>query len=340
MRTIMLGVGLVTVAVTVTGAPSAAAEPGAGGTVGTVSGYRYVVLARGEASAADVNDLGEVVGSVGAPYAVLWSAGRARMLGSLGGGSSAATGVNNRSQVVGWARTVAGRDHPFLWQRGVMRDLGFDGSATAINDRGVVVGVARPSRGSPYAFRWVNGRLTSLTHYGVRTGGTLQVTDVNDAGQIVGTDSAGPFRLTGTRLERPVKGLADARAVTDRGAVVGNATTGAKALLWTSGRALRTLASLEVTDPRGQPLSGSYLADVDGPGELAVGALPRYVDDGWQLTIDVAPFVLRHGVLSLLPVPGGWIGRARAVNDCGTVVGEAGGGDTVAWVPDHPTCRR
>ena len=66
-------------------------------------------------------------------FGVLWSDGRIRNLGALGGNQSFAIGINNRGQVTGIAENDvpdpfsflgATESHAFLWERGVMRDLG------------------------------------------------------------------------------------------------------------------------------------------------------------------------------------------------------------------------
>jgi probable HAF family extracellular repeat protein len=67
-------------------------------------------------------------------------------LGTLGGTSSRAFGVNVQGQVVGDSTTASGASHAFVWEIGVMTDLGTLGgtysNASSINDRGVIVGSA------------------------------------------------------------------------------------------------------------------------------------------------------------------------------------------------------
>jgi probable HAF family extracellular repeat protein len=80
------------------------------------------------------------------------------VLGTDGGNYSIAAAVNDRRQVVG--RMLVGTDdvpRPFLWEDGVMRDLGTPGGpagyggAIDINDRGQVVGVTVDGDNPPAA---------------------------------------------------------------------------------------------------------------------------------------------------------------------------------------------
>jgi probable HAF family extracellular repeat protein len=43
--------------------------------------------------------------------------------GTLGGGSAAASALNNSNQVVGWSQTTSGATHAFLYSNGAMQDL-------------------------------------------------------------------------------------------------------------------------------------------------------------------------------------------------------------------------
>src|SRR5829696_2238638 len=85
-------------------------------------------------------------------------------LGTLGGSSSYATGINDSGQVIGDSYTSAGEQHAFLYDVGAtpkMQDLGTLGGsssyATGINDSGQVVGDSYTSAGEQHAFLYDEG---------------------------------------------------------------------------------------------------------------------------------------------------------------------------------------
>jgi probable HAF family extracellular repeat protein len=145
----------------------------------------------------------------GAPEfrAVLWKDANITDLGTLGGNESGAGGVNDRGQVVGCAANavpdsfgfcfgVPQQSRAFVWQHGVMQDLGTlggpDAFANVVNERGQVAGwsltdaTVNPATGIPtqHPFLWENGRMRDLG----TIGGTvvILVNALNSRGQVVG----------------------------------------------------------------------------------------------------------------------------------------------------------
>ena len=119
-------------------------------------------------------------------------------LGTLGGPASAAFGLNDARQVVGWAHIdnclVDGAPcrRAFLWHDGSMVDLGLlagdEGSfARAINNGGLVVGTSEldvvAASGTFRGTVWDGGAIAQLPDFG---DGRSFAHDVNDAGTIVG----------------------------------------------------------------------------------------------------------------------------------------------------------
>jgi len=88
-------------------------------------------------------------------------------LGTLGGGASAALGINDRAQVVGWSQDADGRIQAFRWQNGSMDGLGFlpggTGSvAHAVNNNGEITGYAYVSATNYHAFLYAGSNLADL----------------------------------------------------------------------------------------------------------------------------------------------------------------------------------
>ena len=97
-------------------------------------------------------------------------------LGTLGGNSSYAEGINASGEVVGEATTSAGATHAFLYSNGTMTDLGtlpggLGSQANAINSGAEIVG-ASDTATYAHAFLYSNGTMTDL---GVLPGGITSV---------------------------------------------------------------------------------------------------------------------------------------------------------------------
>jgi len=196
--------------------------------------------------------------------ATLWRDGVAQELGGLGTlrAWTYANAWNSRGQVIGssWVRNVAPTYeifHPFVWENGVMRDLGVlatypcgdsqedcsDGSAADINEAGVIVGTATNAAGWPRAFVWVSGVMRELAAFPDRP--TLAHA-INDRGQILGTfgGSDPGFFVWDNGIARRVGSLGGATwawggAFGENGEVVGESQTAngeLHAFVWQNGQ--------------------------------------------------------------------------------------------------------
>ena len=153
----------------------------------------------GTSFAAAINDHGHIVGAIdddGSLFydGILWANGSRTALGDLGGGSTRPADINNAGQIVGTSNTSVelGAPHAFLWQNGVMTDLGLlrsddqDSFASAINADGVIVGTSErldENTGVDYRpFVWENGVMSAIP----TPSHEAYATDINDAGVVVG----------------------------------------------------------------------------------------------------------------------------------------------------------
>lgn len=255
-------------------------------------------------------------------------------LGTLGGSFSRANAINNLGQIVGGSYnakpdpTTPGTNEvrAFLWNRGVLTDLGTFGGAdadqfggnvtgaTGINDEGQVVGgatynaVSDPACGDEngaitcnHAFLWAKGTMTFLgTLKGMTSLGNSysHANAINAHGQVVGDSFA---------------------RVPDPNDSVAPGAPQIHAFLWQRGKMtdLGTLPSplntysqaLGIND-RGQIVGESGFRDAEG-----------------------RPFFWSKGVMTDIGTLGGPTGFAIAINNKGQVVG---GADTTKPDPSNP----
>jgi len=152
-----------------------------------------------------INDNREVVGvssglasnSGGVVRAVIWQSGVIRDVGTLGGLHSTANAINFVHQVVGWAEIADQSTVAFVFDNGVMHDLGMlpggvavpgSGSqAASVNDGGQVVGLSLNSNGESRAVIWQNGQIIDLNAVIPAAAGVVltRARAINNQGQIV-----------------------------------------------------------------------------------------------------------------------------------------------------------
>lgn len=318
--------------------------------------------------ATDINDFNQVVGisatASGVLHAVLWQSPGLTPppitdLGTLGGTGtffgtsnfgSEAYGLNGLIQVVGVSAISSGAFHAFLWQNGVMTDLGtFPGGtyseADAINETGAIVGGGNTASGAFHAFLLQTGVMTDLG----TLGGTFSIpSSVNDRGQVVGLSTTasgtvhaflwqkgvmtdlGTLGGTAIYLGNPNFGSL-AHDINIAGIVVGVSATPSgllHAFLWQRG---------VMTD----------LGTLGGTYSEAYGISPQLCVTGVSKTSSGAPhaFVwnMRVGMLDLGTLGGAFSG-AFAINNAGFMAGSSttsSGATHAAWwfVPPQLTER-
>jgi len=223
----------------------------------------------------------------------LWQHGVMRDLGTLGGPDALAGYVNERGQITGFSylnstpndTTGMPTVHPFIWENGIMRDLGSLGGtfgfANAINNRGQVVGTMNlPGDESVHPFLWERGMLIDLGTFGGANG---EANWMNDAGEVVGYGFFSGDQVrhafswrNGLRTDLgPPAGdiCANAFGINSQGQVVGTSGVchgAVHAVLWEDGRAfdLNTLIRPDSS------LQLVYALSINDRGEIAGLGVP------------------------------------------------------------------
>ena len=285
-------------------------------------------------------------------------------LGTLGGPTSLALGLNDGGEIVGSSLTADGQSHAFIWQDGVMRDLAPDlvaSEASRISNSGIIGGVA-----SSHPFAYGQGEHLLVWKDGIRTmlgsaGGenNLQLVALDENGDLVGLKSdehrtRAAIWVNGQ--ERLLGGLSDiffppnvstAFDMNPHQEIVGASATWEQAgdeiqhaFIWENGvmRDLGLLADRPCETFPERVCGGSAAYDINNNG-VAVG-----------VSSDGGPG--RHGVRwsngAIQDLGHGW---AIALNDAGDVIGyrqdypirdyagrivEYGGDDATIWRNDIP----
>ncbi len=273
--------------------------------------------------AAAVNNRGQVVGfsTTTEPDPVsggvqsrgfLWESGVMRDLGTLCeaegvcGTSSNAFAVNERGQVAGISSTNttpnpttgAPTQHPFLWQRGKMIDLGtlggtlsaVDGPAIVLNNRGQIAGTSTLAGDMTFhPFFWDRGVMTDM---GTLGGDTGFVNWITDGGEVIGqADLSGPSGsqnhhgfvwrkgvmtdLGSLGDSSHAEGINSAGQIVGRSKVTPDATV-QHAFLWENGG---PMVDLNTLIPPNSPLLLEEGGNINDRGEIAGRGVPPGCDD-------------------------------------------------------------
>jgi probable HAF family extracellular repeat protein len=245
-------------------------------------------------------------------------------LGGLAGSKSAqALAVNDLGQIVGKSA-----NHAFLWENGVMTDLGTLGghvsSANAINDLGQVVGESETATGEVHAFIWEQGSMRDLGS----AGETSSAHGINKGGVIIGAMFAKNIRggavvwKDGVRQYLGDLGLSGsgstAMAINNGGEIAGVSSGFAasggvvRAVIWENG-AIRDIGTLGGLHSSANALNTQ-------------GEVVGWAEIGDQVT---AGFFWRNGAMQQLGMlsngsvaPGNGT-QAAAINDYSQIVGSS-----------------
>jgi probable HAF family extracellular repeat protein len=273
-----------------------------------IDGFRVTALPAG-AYANGINSDGTVVGAFtanGQTQAFVYRFGAMQMLGGQGVQRSAATAINDRGQIVGWAAPINGhpQNRAVIWENGAITELGpfelgrvLEGDpsyATAISDRGLVVGYDLGEGFFPAGYYW-DGIVHRFAIPSSLPPGqdALTATSVNNSGTIAGyTNVQGPcFVHKGFVAQQNVVTLISSSS---------------------------SLEPMAITD------SGTIAGTMSAP----IGCNASNPRSG---------FVLDQGKLTALPsLAAGKDAEVTAINNWGLVVGRAfpatGGAHAVLWV--------
>ena len=244
-------------------------------------------------------------------------------LGTFGGISSEAWGLNEAGDVVGWANLANGQKRAFRYSNGALTDLGTLGGiesiAYGINSAGDIVGSSKIAAGTQRAFRWSGGTMQDLgTIDGSLRAATARA--INNAGQIVGysdyQDGSTEAFIWNNGSMSPLGRLGStsyAFAVNASGEAAGwgQLSNGAARAYRYSNGAVQNLGIILAS-----PFDGSYAYGMNDAG-LVVGS------GTYGSTTDTHAALFNGGAVQDLGTLGGTRSRAWAINGANQIVGHS-----------------
>jgi len=309
------------------------------------SSYPNAINAQGDLAGVSDNGAMDPLTGTAEAHAVLWKNRQLTNLGTLGGNESQALSLNNRDQVTGVAANATldafsmlgweTQARAFLWQDGVMRDLGTLGGPDSfgwfINSRGQVAGVSYTSaipdpvtkQPPSDVFLWQNGKMRDLGNLGGSVPTFGGVTALNDRGEIVGQSDlkgnhvAHPYLWNGTQMiDLGTLGGDNGSAswVNDAGAVTGTADLRDHtyhAFIWTNGtmRDLRPLAAAPCSNGSSINASDEVVGNATDCQNHAIAAVLWIDGSPVDLNTLIAPSALH-------------LTSALTITDAGQIIGE------------------
>jgi probable HAF family extracellular repeat protein len=277
-------------------------------------------------------------------------------LGTAGGSSTVAFGINNSGIAVGWGETATGDMNAFSFGNSMQNLAGLAGGtdtyAYGINSSGTSVGISYVD-GQAHGEMWNGGKTTDL-------GAGMVATGINDPGAVIGGNGHafllvnGVYRDLGTL---PGGNWSTAYGINNAGTVVGsgNLANGMfRGFVWTAATGMVELGTFggnnsyaNAINSSGEVVGEASLANGYDNAFLAVGAMMTDlgtlgggnsyaygINDsgtavGYSTVADGDPhaFIYLNGVMvdlnSLIPSGSGWeLQEAYGINSAGDIVGE------------------
>ncbi len=237
-------------------------------------------------------------------------------LGTLGENTSYAHSINNKGQIVGVSHISPSTSHAFLWEKGIIKDIGTisgnnsdHSQAYGINDNRMVVGGSRVDSNNWHAFLWSDGIISDIH---TLPGNYSEASTINSNGWIIGeytspTGENSAFLYKDTEMmEIGTLGgdLTDVDDINNYGQIVGSSRTlngDLRAFIWDNG----VMTNL---------------------GNNTIAA--RGINDAGQIVgrTNTGSFLWENE--SIIDIPGM---QAHSINDKGQVVGMMDGGHAAIW---------